>query len=469
MEQFQDAFSNIIAALPSILWGIILIIIAWIVAALVRRGSRKGMEAANLDERFQQWGVANDQEQAETTIQSISQVFYYLVWVLFLPGIFQRFGLTSIAQPITNMIDTALNYIPNIIGAAILVVIGVIVGRFLYNLVYNFSVSLNLDGLIGNLSSIGKRSANKEGEKTAVDPDEDQNGPVSSRSSKAANRKAEERKDSIAKVLGTIVYILIFIPILTVALETLQIESISVPIINVLNSIMNAIPNILLAVILLGAGIFIAKIVGDLTEDLLAGAGVDNLSKYLGSNASKVNVDLSKVIGTFVTTLIALFIAVEALNVLNLEVLNTIGAALIAYLPNVIFAVIILGLGVIGGQLLGNFISESLGSRWLGGIVQGALTVLSLFMAFDQLNFATSIVNLAFIFIIGGISVAFALAFGVGGRDFASKQLEKLDTKLDSESEEIKRNLDEIDQNNQTYGDYDSRSNDYDSHSNDYY
>ena len=55
-------------------------------------------------------------------------------------------------------------------------------------------------------------------------------------------------------------------------------------------------------------------------------------------------------------------------------------------------------------------------------------------MVLDQLNFATTIVNAAFIFVIGGLSVAFALAFGLGGRDFAAKQLEKLDQKVEEES-----------------------------------
>ena len=162
MEQLQNAFNNTVNALPDVLAGILLIIVAWIVAALVRRGSRQGMEAAKLDERFQKWGVAQDEESARGTMNSISQALYYLVWVLFLPGIFQRFGLTAIAQPISNMISTALEFIPNLIGAALLLAIGLIVGRFLYNLVYNFSKSLNLDRMLKNLTS---RSRRKEGEK----------------------------------------------------------------------------------------------------------------------------------------------------------------------------------------------------------------------------------------------------------------------------------------------------------------
>jgi hypothetical protein len=55
-------------------------------------------------------------------------------------------------------------------------------------------------------------------------------------------------------------------------------------------------------------------------------------------------------------------------------------------------------------------------------------------MVLDQLNFASDIVNSAFIFVIGGLAIAFAIAFGLGGRNFARRQLEKLDDKVDKES-----------------------------------
>lgn len=436
MEQLQNAFNNTVNALPDVLAGILLIIVAWIVAALVRRGSRKGMEAAKLDERFQKWGVAQDEESARGTMNSISQALYYLVWVLFLPGIFQRFGLTAIAQPISNMISTALEFIPNLIGAALLLAIGLIVGRFLYNLVYNFSKSLNLDRMLKNLTSKTRR---KDGKK----PPSVQDLKEESRRAQRRNEESSETSDGVAKVLATIAYILVFIPILTVALEALEIETISRPIVGVLDSVLSAIPNVLLAVILLVFGIFIAKIVGDLVADLLASSGLDTLSRYLKNTGTNMDIQLSSIVGGIVTGLIALFIAVEALNVLNLDVLNAIGTAIIAYLPNIIFAIVILALGFIGGQILGNFISQSLGSRWLGGIIQFALAILAVFMAFDQLQFASTIVNTAFMFIIGGISVAFAIAFGIGGREFASKQLDKLDSKLSREEKEIKRNLDD--------------------------
>lgn len=407
MNQLNSIWNSFVGIVPALLGGIVLVLVAWLIASLIRTAVKKGLTAINFDERLAGWGAVGTAEQGRNTIDVLAQVFYYLVWVLFLPGIFETFGLTSVALPIQNMLNTALAFIPHLIGAIVLVVIGAIVAKFVKNLVYNLALTLNVDRWIRKLTK---------------QTDGPKDTPAVSR----------ERKDTIANVLGNIVYVVIIIPILVAALETLGIRSISEPIVNVLNSILAAIPNVLVAVILLAVGIAIAKFVGDLVANLLRGTGINSLTNNINVQSTQ-NLDLAKISGQIVAFLIGLFFFVEALNVLNLQILNTIGAAIIAYLPNVLFAVIILGVGIIGGQWLAGLISQSTGSKWAGRLVQYVLIAFALFMVLDQLNFASDIVTSAFIFIIGGLAVAFALAFGLGGRDFAKKQLEKLDDKVEEE------------------------------------
>lgn len=427
MNQLQNTWNSFAAMLPNLLIGLLLIVVAWIVATLVRKAVTKGLRAVNFDNRLVGWGAVRSEEQGSGMIDMLGQVFYYLVWVLFLPGIFETFGLASVAQPIQNMLDTALSFIPNLLAAVALVIVAVVAGKFVRNLVYNIALTLNVDRWIAKLTNQTDNSASARTTETQATD---------------VATKFEDNKDSIAKVLANIVYVLILIPILTVALEVLGIRSISEPIINVLNSIMNAIPNILVAVILLAVGIAIAKFVGDLVTSLLRGTGINNLTSGMGMSGAS-NFDLAKIGGQVVAGVIGLFFFVEALNALNLYVLNAIGAAIIAYLPNVIFALIILGLGVIGGQWLGNLVTRSSGSRWAGRLVHYVLVAFSLFMVLDQLNFASDIVTTAFMFIIGGLAVAFALAFGLGGRDFARKQLEKLDDKVDEEKNKNEKPADD--------------------------
>lgn len=412
MEQITNAWDSVDRLVPNFISGILLILVAWLVATLIKKAVVKGLEAIHFDQQLNKWGAVKTAEQGSNMISTLGQVLYYLVWVLFLPGIFETFKLYSVAEPIQNMINTVLVFLPKIVSSVILVVVAVVVGRFIKNLVYNLALTFDLDGWINKLT---RQTSSVAVEETVTDTID------------------TTKQDTMAKVVANIVFVVVIIPIIVVALEILGIRSISDPIIGVLNTILAAIPNILVAVILLAVGIAIAKFVGDLVTNLLKGAGINRIVSDMGL-PSGTRFDLAQISGQVVAVLIGLFFFVEALSALNLQVLNSIGAALIAYLPNVLFALIILGLASIGGQWLQNLITQSSGSKWAGRIVQYIILAFALFMVLDQLKFASTIVNTAFMFIIGGLSVAFALAFGLGGRDFAHKQLEKLDDKVNEEA-----------------------------------
>lgn len=64
-------------------------------------------------------------------------------------------------------------------------------------------------------------------------------------------------------------------------------------------------------------------------------------------------------------------------------------------------------------------------------IAKVAIITLGVFLSLYQLGIATSIVNAAFVIVLGALAVAFAVAFGIGGRDFASHMLKKLEDKMD--------------------------------------
>lgn len=397
---FWQSFQN---TLPTLIKGVVLVLVAWLVATLIRNLVTKGFKKIHLDERFVKWKMFTSVEQADSLLTALGKIFYYLIWLLFLPGIFTTFGLNSIASPITDMMNYILRYLPNILLAAVLLTIGILVAKLVKNLVYNLATTLKVDHYVDKF--VG----------TSVD---------------------EDNKDSIANVLAMICYLLVLIPIAIVALEALKISTITKPIVTVLNSILAAIPDILVAVILLTVGIVIAKVAGNLVTSLLANTGIDKMAAEVYPKDKAPATTLSKILGQIVAVVVGLFFVVEALNALKLEVLDTVGQAIIGYLPNLLFAVIILGLGFFGGQFVGKMLTNATKNKWLGIITQVVFGIFAVFMALDQLDFANSIVNTAFLFIVGGLSVAFAVAFGLGGRDFAHHQLEKLDHKLSDQTDE---------------------------------
>lgn len=404
---FRDMWYTVINFLPNLLGAILLLLVAWVIAVIVRAIFQKGLKKVGADRAMVKGHMAKTQEDADSKLKSIGKVFFYLVFLLFLPSVFEQLNMQAVARPVSNMMDKFLAFLPNLLSAAVILILGYFVAKFVKNLAAAFLSTLNIDRWFNKLT-------NKTGTPQKMDASD---------------------KNTLANVLANVAFVLVLIPIVTIALETLQIESISQPITSMLNQVLNMIPNIFVAIILITVGVMLAKFIGDLLTSLLKGTGIDNFSKYLNTDQrSKMpKVDLANIIGTTVKVLIIIFFTVEALNVLQLDVLNNIGSAVIGYLPLVLSALIILGLGIAGANLLANYIYKSSGNRLTAGIVKYAIIILAVFMTLDQLNFASSIVNLAFLFIIAGLAVAFAISAGIGGRDVMKRQLEKLEAKAEKE------------------------------------
>ena len=142
---------------------------------------------------------------------------------------------------------------------------------------------------------------------------------------------------------------------------------------------------------------------------------------------------LSKAIGEVVKYIIVLLFTVQAINVINLDVLQSVGEAIIAYLPFIISAIIIMGVALFFAAWVESFMKKKYPNAGLTTIiVKSSIIVVAIFMTLIQLDIATSIVNAAFIIVLGAIAIAFAIAFGIGGREFAAKTMEKLNQQNNS-------------------------------------
>ena len=396
-------FNNFLGAVPSMVGSVLLLIVALILAYFAKKYVIKGLEAIDFDLKLQKWGLSKTDEESMTFLETIGTLVYFIIVLFFVPFILNGLGLAGVVDPISNMFAKFFAFVPNIIAAVLILFVGNLFCKFIKQLVQNLLEGFNVDRWYRKLTG-------HEGDASTID------------------------ETKLAEVLATIVYILIFIPILTVALEVLGIKTISEPIVGVLNSILSAIPNILVAVILVLVGGFIAKLLGDLLEGLLKTSGVDKYSKYLNFKG-EITIEISTVIAQVTRALLMIFFIVEAVSVLNLEVLNRVGTSIIAYIPDAISAALILAVGVIGGNILASFLKEVSGSKVFGEFVRYAIIVLSIFMTLDQLKFAPTIVNAAFIIILGALAFAFVLAVGLGGKDFAAKQLSNLEQALEQEKE----------------------------------
>lgn len=416
MTYLEMLWTSFFESLPNVFSAILLLILALIVAYLAKRVVTKLLKLVNVDKHTEKIGLAD--EATGSSVEFIGKLVFLIVFLLFLPGVLDKLGMQNVSAPITSMVSQFLNYIPNILAAIVILVVGLFIAKLIRQLLTPILKRLNVD---------------KIQEKAGISTTEN---------------------TTVSSVISYLVYVLILIPVIIAALQVLNISAISEPAIAMLDKIILFLPNIFAAIAIVIIGLFISRIAGKLLAEILAGVGTDRLLEKLipEDNTKLKSFSLSKGIGDLVKYILILLFFVEAINVLRLQVLQAVGASIIAYLPLVISAIIIMGVAL----FVANWVESLLLKRFtdlkiVAFVVKSAIITLAVFMTLNQLGIATSIVNAAFIIVLGALAVAFAISFGVGGRDSASNVLQVLQKKhcpecTDSEESAIAENAEAVEQ-----------------------
>jgi small-conductance mechanosensitive channel len=190
------------------------------------------------------------------------------------------------------------------------------------------------------------------------------------------------------------------------------------------------------AIVFILAGLWVGKWLEKMVAQMLWRLKFDSLFHQMGIGSltpEKSKYTLSQMVGLLVKFVVVLLFTAEAMQIVHLNFLVTLASGVIAYLPMLLAAIVILGIGLYLGQLVGRVLQNVLQHRYartLAAVAKYTIFAITVFMALDQLGVAHSIVNAAFILVLGGLALAFGLAFGIGGKEFAGKYLRKLDEKL---------------------------------------
>lgn len=245
--------------------------------------------------------------------------------------------------------------------------------------------------------------------------------------------KAGVEKTNIKKALnfvGNLAFLAIFILFLPGIFDKLGLGSISTPILGMMNGFMAYLPKIIGAVIILLIGLFIAKLTKELLKPLFAKTKLNSWLEKVGLDVKKINI--ADVLVNIVYVVIVVFFSVEALNTLQLEVLTKIGGEIIRYLPLAVSATIIMLLSYLLGIWVESALVNNLKtSKVTALVVRIVVTVIGAFITLYQLGVAPALINAAFIIVLGAVGVAFAIAFGMGGREFAAHTMKRVEQKMD--------------------------------------
>ncbi len=388
-----EFINSILYSVPDVIYAIILLVVAFIAAGIVKSLVRKLLKAVKAEKFLSKLGVKDTA--TNSSIEFVAKLAYFVTFLLFLPGVLDKLGMQSVSSPITGMVNSFLAFVPKLVAAGIIIAVGIFIANIVKELLVPVLKAIKVDAL-------QEKAGIKTSENTAV-----------------------------SSIVANVVYGIIVLVVITSALDQLEIAAISDPANAVVATIFDIIPSVLGAIIIIAVGVFIAKLVARLLENLLAGVGADTLIEKVTGNPSKKLV-LSKVISGIVKYVLVIIFLVQGLNVLKLPVLTEVGAAIIGYMPAALSAALILAVGIFAANTVEAALVKKFPAAKASALVaKVAVYVLTAFLCLSQLGVATAIVETTFILIIAALCVAFAVAFGVGGRKFAADQLDKLEKKID--------------------------------------
>jgi hypothetical protein len=193
-------------------------------------------------------------------------------------------------------------------------------------------------------------------------------------------------------------------------------------------------PNLLAMLVILIVGILAAWVVKAILVRILSAVRFDSWADRMGATALLRKSDLwtkpSAAIGSVVYWILVIVVLNTGLIALKLKATDQIVEQFFLYLPRALSALLILVIGYVFAGFIGRAVliaAVNSGYRYaklLAEAIRLLLTVLILAMVLEQLEVATAIVLAAFSIIFGGIIIALAISFGVGGIDAAKRMIE---------------------------------------------
>jgi hypothetical protein len=346
--------------------AVFVLLIGWLIATILGRIVSGLLKRLQVDNRIAR-SVTPSQGGTYPVENWVGTAVFWIVLLFFIVAALDVLNLTAISTPINNVLNDIVGWLPGLLAAAILALIAHVIGTVARKLV------------------TGALGARRVDERLAA--------------SSGTTR-------SISNPLGDAVYYLIWLLFLPAILGALGVESLLVPVQNMIDQFLTFLPFLAAAVILFIVGWFVARIVQRIVESFLASAGVDAFAERVGIAKYMGSMTVSRLLGLIVFILILIPVITASLDALNLDSLTAPLTAMlnevITAIPNYVAAAALLiityvvarwligiGVEILGGfginsvpRALGLGTSESIGGRtlaqWIGDI---ALLVVMLLAA----------------------------------------------------------------------------------------
>lgn len=379
LENFLLKVSSIF---PGVIGAVLMLIIGWIIAKFIKKVSYKLLKKVNWDDKLM--------KKAKLDIdinKFISSLLYVVIMIYVLLIVLQKLGMTSVLEPLQNMMTSFLAFLPKILGAGIILFIGYLIAKFVSSL-----VSLAGDFIDKLLHKINFKET-----------------------------------DRLINVLEKLVFIIIIIPFAIAALNKIELKEVSDPVNHVLDQIIAIIPNVLGATAIIAIFVVGGRFLKTLIKGLLDSLEIDTLVEKMElSSVIGANTSLATILSNIVYFFLVFFGVITGIEMMNFTELTDVLNTVLTISGGILFGMIILVVGNLISSIAYKNLSKSEDNKFVALIVKYAILGLFLAMALTKMGFADDIVKLAFGLTLGAIAVVIALSYGLGGREAAGEHMKDI-------------------------------------------
>ena len=227
-------------------------------------------------------------------------------------------------------------------------------------------------------------------------------------------------------------------------------EAILTALTNALNLLLAFIPKLLGFLVILLVGWIIATAVSKALTFLLRKVGFDRMANRIGLTRLEqrmgIQLDPARVLGQIAFWFIFLIFLVPATDALGLPAVSNVLNALVAYIPNVFVAILVLFLGALAATFVSDIVRGATASTNVGNptvfanIARYAIIAFAALVALEQLQIAPALLNELFGGIVLAAAIAFGLAFGLGGQDTARRWLARSENTMIPMASQVSNN-----------------------------
>lgn len=383
---------------PRVLAALVILALGWLIARGVKWAVARLVNRTPLARHANAPGIEG--RHPDSIGAQVGEAAYWVVLLIALFLAVQPLGLTAATGPLGDMLRGFGQAVPHIIGASLIFFLGYVLAKVARKAVEAVVTASHVERFSARLGEGGR----------PADP------------------------SLLPRTLGAIVFALIIIPVAIAALDTLNIAAISQPATAMLRIILDAIPHVVAAGLIVAVAYAIGRFASHLLTPFLATIGFDRAIGATGlwkrdgvvQTGAVGGTTPSALVGKGVFVAIMIFGLMEAFRQLGFAYGSRIMAEVLALFGQVVFGAIIIFASVVIARLIAHAIAAQGGAPAAAPVVRVAIIILGSAIGLRFMGLADDIINMAFGLLLGAGAVAFAIAVGLGGREPARRAIARL-------------------------------------------